>query len=65
MAMIALKCPEIEVVVLDINAGRIAAWNSPSLPIYGMHCTSRAYAPMRPCARSVGDGGLFFLACRL
>lgn len=34
MAMIALKCPEIEVVVLDINESRIAAWNSPSLPIY-------------------------------
>ena len=34
MAMIALKCPEIEVVVLDINESRIAAWNSSSLPIY-------------------------------
>lgn len=34
MAMIALKCPEIEVVVLDINEARIAAWNSDKLPIY-------------------------------
>eukprot|EP00889_Picochlorum_renovo_P008960 jgi/Picre1/35990/NNA_003447.t1 len=34
MAMIALKCPEIEVVVLDINEARIAAWNSAKLPIY-------------------------------
>jgi UDPglucose 6-dehydrogenase len=34
MAMIALKCPEIEVVVLDINEDRIAAWNSDKLPIY-------------------------------
>lgn len=34
MAMIALKCPEIEVVVLDINEDRIAAWNSDNLPIY-------------------------------
>lgn len=34
MAMIALKCPEVEVVVLDINEDRIAAWNSESLPIY-------------------------------
>ena len=34
MAMIALKCPDIEVVVLDINEARIAAWNSPKLPIY-------------------------------
>lgn len=34
MAMIALKCPEIEVVVVDINEERIAAWNSDELPIY-------------------------------
>jgi UDPglucose 6-dehydrogenase len=34
MAMIALNCPEIEVVVVDINEARIAAWNSPDLPIY-------------------------------
>jgi UDP-glucose 6-dehydrogenase len=34
MAMIALKCPHIEVVVLDINEERINAWNSDTLPIY-------------------------------
>lgn len=34
MAVIALKCPEIEVVVVDINETRIAAWNSDTLPIY-------------------------------
>lgn len=34
MAMIALKAPEIEVNVVDMNAGRIAAWNSDKLPIY-------------------------------
>lgn len=34
MAMIALKCPEIEVVVVDINEQRIKAWNSDELPIY-------------------------------
>jgi len=34
MAMIALKCPDIEVNVVDMNAARIAAWNSNSLPIY-------------------------------
>ena len=28
MAMIAYKCPDIEVVVVDINAARIEAWNS-------------------------------------
>ena len=31
---IGLKCPEIEVVVVDINEARIAAWNSDKLPIY-------------------------------
>ena len=34
MAMIALKCPDIRVTVVDINAQRIAAWNSNELPIY-------------------------------
>jgi UDPglucose 6-dehydrogenase len=34
MAMIAHKCPDIQVTVVDINAGRIAAWNSQDLPIY-------------------------------
>ena len=36
MAVIALKCPEIKVTVVDINADRINAWNGPidKLPIY-------------------------------
>lgn len=34
MAMIALKAPNIEVRVVDMNASRIAAWNSDRLPIY-------------------------------
>lgn len=34
MAMIALKCPQHRVVVVDINAERIAAWQSAQLPIY-------------------------------
>jgi len=34
MAMIALKCPHIEVVVVDISQPRIDAWNSSKLPIY-------------------------------
>ena len=32
MAMIAYKCPDIQVVVVDINAARIAAWNSDVSP---------------------------------
>ncbi len=34
MAMIASKCPDIQVRVVDINAERIAAWNSEELPIF-------------------------------
>ncbi|QYM80404.1 UDP-glucose 6-dehydrogenase [Horticoccus luteus] len=34
MAMIALKAPDITVTVVDMNAARIAAWNSDTLPIY-------------------------------
>jgi UDPglucose 6-dehydrogenase len=34
MAMIALKCPDITVTVVDMNATRIAAWNSGTLPIF-------------------------------
>ena len=32
--MIAAKCPDIRVDVVDLNAERIAAWNSDELPIY-------------------------------
>lgn len=34
MAMIAAKCPDIRVEVVDLNEARIAAWNSDDLPIY-------------------------------
>jgi len=34
MAIIALKCPHVDVTVYDLAAPRIAAWNSPNLPIY-------------------------------
>lgn len=34
--MIALKCPQIQVTIVDLNQARIDAWNSPNfdLPIY-------------------------------
>ena len=34
MAMIASKCPDIRVTVVDLNAQRIADWNSDHLPVY-------------------------------
>ncbi|MBP7764686.1 MAG: nucleotide sugar dehydrogenase [Deltaproteobacteria bacterium] len=34
MVMIAAKCPDYKVTVVDINPQRIAAWNSEELPVY-------------------------------
>lgn len=34
MAMIAAKAPHVKVTVVDINADRIEAWNSDSLPVF-------------------------------
>lgn len=34
MAMIAYKCPDYRVTVVDINSERIDAWNSSQLPVY-------------------------------
>lgn len=34
MAMIAAKCPDIQVTVCDFNQARIDAWNSDQLPVY-------------------------------
>jgi UDPglucose 6-dehydrogenase len=34
MAMIAYKCPDYRVTVVDINGDRIDAWNSDHLPVY-------------------------------
>lgn len=33
-AIIASKCPDIHVTVVDVSAERIAAWNSDALPIF-------------------------------
>ena len=36
MAVIALKCPEIKITVVDIDTDKIKAWNGPikNLPVY-------------------------------
>ena len=36
MAVIALKCPDIKVTVVDINSNKIKSWNGPldQLPVY-------------------------------
>ncbi len=34
MAVIAAKCPDLKVTVVDVNTARIQAWNGDTLPIY-------------------------------
>lgn len=34
MSILALKCPDVKVTVVDLNQARIDAWNSEDLPIY-------------------------------
>lgn len=33
-AIIASKCPQIRITVVDVSAERIAAWNSDHLPLF-------------------------------
>ncbi|KAJ3221661.1 UDP-glucose 6-dehydrogenase 1, partial [Clydaea vesicula] len=33
-AVIALNCPNVKVIICDLNQARIDAWNSDNLPIY-------------------------------
>jgi UDPglucose 6-dehydrogenase len=44
MAMIASRCPDVPVTVVDVDRNRIAAWNSETLPIYepGLHSIVKA-----------------------
>src|SRR5512135_1580965 len=34
MAVIAQRCPNVNATIVDMNAARIAAWNSDELPVY-------------------------------
>lgn len=36
-SIIAQKCPEIEVIVVDLSQERIDSWNSDALPIYEVY----------------------------
>lgn len=69
MAMIALKSPDIEVVVLDINEGRIKAWNSDNLPIYepGLddvvkQCRNRNLFFSTDVSKHVGEADIIFVS---
>jgi UDPglucose 6-dehydrogenase len=52
MTMIAARCPDIAVTVVDVDAERIAAWNSNRLPIYE--------PGLEDVVRSTRDRNLFF-----
>lgn len=52
MAMIALKCPDCRVTVVDINPEKIAQWNSDNLPIFEPGLDS--------IVKAVRDKNLFF-----
>jgi UDPglucose 6-dehydrogenase len=57
MAMIALKAPDIEVRVVDMNAARIAAWNSDTLPVYEPGLTRSSEDPRQEPAFLDGRQG--------
>ncbi len=69
MAVIADKCPEIKVIVADINPERINAWNSDKLPIYepGLDAVvkrarNRNLFFTTDVAASVREAGLIFVS---
>ena len=39
-AIIASKCPNVQVTVVDVSAERISAWNSDALPIFEVEKSS-------------------------
>lgn len=70
VAMVALKCPDIEVVVVDINEVRIKAWNSEELPIYepGLDDVVKAARGRNlffsnDVKRHVGEADIVFVRC--
>ncbi len=42
-SMIAYKCPDLKVTVVDISKSRIDQWNSEKLPIYEVSPATRTY----------------------
>ena len=71
MAMIAFKCPNIQVAIVDLNQQRIDAWNSECLPIYepGLYevvkaCRGRNLIFSTDCRRHVAEAEIIFVRCR-
>ena len=70
MAQIAMKCPELEVAVVDINESRIKAWNSDTLPIYEpglmetvLACRGRNLFFSTNTHKHVGEADIVFVRC--
>ena len=69
MAVIADKCPEHRVTVVDINAARIAAWNSDALPIYEpgleevvMRCRNRNLFYSNDIPKGIKEADVIFVS---
>ncbi|KAK8803682.1 hypothetical protein WA158_001376 [Blastocystis sp. Blastoise] len=69
MAVIAKECPEIHVTVVDVDAKRIEAWNSDSLPIFepGLHeivmeCRGRNLFFSNDVETEIDNADVIFLA---
>ncbi len=70
MLQIAYHCPEIEVVVVDINEARIKAWQSDHLPIYEpgllevvQKCRGHNLFFSTDVHKHVGEADLVFVRC--
>ncbi|RDD42390.1 UDP-glucose 6-dehydrogenase [Trichoplax sp. H2] len=68
-AVIALKCPEIQVLIVDKNQDRINAWNGETLPIYepGLdeivkHCRGRNLFFSTDIDAGIRDAQLIFIS---
>jgi len=69
MAMLARKCPDRRVTIVDINEARIRAWNSDNLPIYepGLDevvraCRGRNLFFSTEIARSIAEADIIFVS---
>lgn len=69
MSVIALKCPSIEVAVVDISHSRISSWNSNNLPIYepGLeevvnHCRGKNLFFSTDVEKHVNEANIVFIS---
>ena len=68
-SIIALKCPDVQVTVVDMNETRINQWNSKKLPIYEpgleelvMQCRGKNLFFSSNIAKSIKEADLIFIS---